>query len=309
VSQISSTEEQFAWRQQTALNLYQLVAWVMLRDPLAVERIGDNAGQDAPNSYSQRDPALRHRMLASEIERVGGRRRFELGDAVAEIKRHLRAGELQYSARRTDAGDRLPSRRISIDALEWHTLDLNFSTGGVLDRDSGIEWADARFAIDDVTKLLPAGTAPTAVDVASNTPTALSTLLAANVSLDGGNEVTVYDLVSAAAGASPPNLAMDAETANAHLRRHGMKVLHDTGQPARSGKLMLQNNSVHITRLLEGTPFQADWKRQFLRSGAAVRHTDDRGNLKQERFNSYPLRCIAVSLATVISDLPLVPKR
>jgi hypothetical protein len=299
VPTISTADEQFYWRQQTALNLHQLVAWVMLRDPLAVERIGDNAGQDAPNSYSLRDPALRHHMLASEIERVGGRPRFELGDAVAEIKRHLCAGKLQCSARRMDAGDR-PGRRISIDALEWHTLDLNFSTGGVLDRDSGIEWADARFAVDDVTKLLPACTA---VDLASNTPKALNTLLAANVSLDGGNEVTVYELVSAAAGTTPPNVSLDADAANAILRRNGMKVLHEKGKPSATGKLLLQNNSVDVTRLLEGTPFQADWRRHLLLAEGAERHP------KLERFNSYPIRCIAVSLTALLSGLPPSAKR
>ena len=86
--------DRFNWRKQPALNLDQLIALVMLRDPLAVERTGDDVGQDVPKQdetigYSQRDHQLRHEMFCAEIARVGDGRRLEIGDAIAEITLHL----------------------------------------------------------------------------------------------------------------------------------------------------------------------------------------------------------------------------
>jgi hypothetical protein len=151
----SIADGQFAWRQQPALNLHQFIAWVMLRDPLAVERVGDVAGQDQPNTYSQRDPLLRHKLLGTETSRLGASRRLEFVDAINQAKRHLRSETLQSTARQIGKDGQPYGQRVAIRALEWDSLDFNFATGGDIDRDGGIELADVRFATARVSELWP----------------------------------------------------------------------------------------------------------------------------------------------------------
>jgi hypothetical protein len=127
----------------------------MLRDALAVERIGDTSGQDEPGRYSSRNALGRHKMLVAEIERVGDRRRLDPGAAVNEAKRHLSSGSIQCTAWRVGAdgshGDRLP-----LAAHVWQSADFVLITGGAVDLKADLDWADLMFTTTDrVIELWP----------------------------------------------------------------------------------------------------------------------------------------------------------
>jgi hypothetical protein len=162
----STTDDQFSWRQQPALNLHQYIAWVMLRDALAVERIGDTTGLDAPKEgesirCSERDPWRRHLIFGEEVWRVGDQRRLELVDAIVEIMLHLASGQMPSTALRVGPDGVPCGNRLSLDAIQWQSMQLNLITGGARDAAADVDLADLRFLTALALKLHPpAGSAP-----------------------------------------------------------------------------------------------------------------------------------------------------
>ncbi len=118
---------------------------------------------------------------------------------------------------------------------------------------------------------------------------ALAALLESHIRIPGGADVTVFELVRAAAGARG-GLDMEARTARDHLERYGMRVGDD--------KLILSNSSLELRRLISGTPYEADLRGILLRVAGA-----DRYNNRAVKFNGVPSKAISLPLAPIIEDL------
>jgi hypothetical protein len=117
---------------------------------------------------------------------------------------------------------------------------------------------------------------------------ALAALMESHVRLNG-IEVTVHELVRAAANAPTEVVDLASPKANAILERHGMKV--------RNNRLLFSNNSNELKRLMEGTSFEADLRGVLLRLEGADRF----GNLTV-KFNGVPGKCISLPLDPLIDD-------
>lgn len=142
-----------SWYTQTALNLHQFMAWIMLRDPLAVERIGDQAGQDASNQYSTRDLHSRNKIFGAEIAGAS-QIKVSLPVAVVDAKKWLSSGTIESSARAC-AADSSFGPRLPISKVEWQSIDFDLNTGGAFDQGSGHEWVDLRFPTAKVIEIWP----------------------------------------------------------------------------------------------------------------------------------------------------------
>lgn len=118
---------------------------------------------------------------------------------------------------------------------------------------------------------------------------ALASLLEAHVRVKGGAELTVYELVRAAAGRESPIADVTEATADAILQRYGMRVKGEW--------LVLSNTSNELKRLMAGTPFEADVRGMLLRVEGA-----DKNDNKPERFNGSATKCIRVPLAPILVD-------
>lgn len=119
---------------------------------------------------------------------------------------------------------------------------------------------------------------------------ALSALLESHIRLQGGAEVTIYELLRAAAGGDGTPEIKDAD---AVLQRYGMKFGRRSGE----ARLMLSNSSQELRRLLAGSPFEADLRGLLLRLPGA-----DRDNNRPQRFNGVPSKAISVSLTGVLEE-------
>lgn len=122
---------------------------------------------------------------------------------------------------------------------------------------------------------------------------AFAALLESHIRLQGGAEVTVYELVRRAAGYSADGTNIEEVGADSVLQRYGMKVARREGK----WRLVLSNNSQELRRLLSGSPFEADLRGLLLRLPGS-----DRADNKPQRFNGVPAKCISVPLAAVLED-------
>ncbi len=122
---------------------------------------------------------------------------------------------------------------------------------------------------------------------------ALAALLESHIRLQGGAEVTVYELVRSAAGLGNLGTEIKEVAADSVLQRYGMKVLRRAGAP----RLVLSNGSQELRRLVAGSPFEADLRGLLLRLPGA-----DRADNKPTRFNGVPSKCISLPLAGVLEE-------
>lgn len=127
----------------------------------------------------------------------------------------------------------------------------------------------------------------------------LQALLEAHIRVDRGIEVTVFELVSAAAGRQADTLEMSADTANGFLQRYGLKV--------RNGQLLASNTSTELRRLMAGTGFEADLRGALLRvPGATKGELGKDGKPKAEKFNGIASKVVALPLRPIVGELPAV---
>ena len=122
---------------------------------------------------------------------------------------------------------------------------------------------------------------------------ALAALLESHIRLQGGAEVTVYELVRGAAGLANNGTEIKEVAADSVLQRYGMKVVRRAGEH----RLVLSNGSQELRRLVAGSPFDADLRGLLLRLPGA-----DRADNKPTRFNGVPSKCISLPLASVLEE-------
>lgn len=120
---------------------------------------------------------------------------------------------------------------------------------------------------------------------------ALAALLESHIRMQGGAEVTVYELVRSACGFVNPGLDVKDVAADAVLQRYGMRIQRREGIP----RLMLANGSLELKRMMSGSPFAADLRGMLLRLPDA-----DRGDNRPARFNGSLSKWISVPLAGVL---------
>ena len=116
---------------------------------------------------------------------------------------------------------------------------------------------------------------------------ALSALMEAHIRVNGGIEVTVYELVAAACGQPTSVIGIDSEKADAFLQRHGMKV--------RGDRLLVSNTSNELKKLMAGTTFEADLRGMLLRVEGA-----DRNDNKPAKFSGVGSKCITLPLSGLL---------
>ena len=119
---------------------------------------------------------------------------------------------------------------------------------------------------------------------------ALSSLMEAKIRSKGGIDLTVYELVCAAAGYSSEMTDINDVTADALLQRYGMRIKGDW--------LVLSNTSNELRRLMQGTTFEADYRGVLLRVEGA-----DKNSNESMRFNGVQSKCIRIPLAPIVGDL------
>lgn len=116
---------------------------------------------------------------------------------------------------------------------------------------------------------------------------ALGALLEAHIRVNGGIEVTVYELICAAMGQPTEVVGIGEGKADAFLQRYGMRVKGD--------RLMVSNTSNELKRLMQGTQFEADLRGVLLRVEGA-----DRNENKPAKFNGVQSKCITLPLAPIV---------
>lgn len=131
---------------------------------------------------------------------------------------------------------------------------------------------------------------------------ALSALLGSRVRTDPGKEVTVYELVAAAAERPEPSWEGDAKKADQMLKRYGMSVKWE-GPMWRGGETLLHNarflvanNSEELRKLVERTSFAADLKGQLLRCPGAELHDT-------YSFLGVKSRCVSLPIPYVLDGV------
>jgi phage/plasmid primase-like uncharacterized protein len=124
---------------------------------------------------------------------------------------------------------------------------------------------------------------------------ALSALLGSKIRVKNGIEVTVYELVAAAAGKPLESYDVAAKEADAVLRRYGMMIKW-TDRYAENAALLVANTSIELQRLLEGTPYVADLKGQLARVPNAFKEDP-------ASFNGTKSRSVGIPLATILEGL------
>lgn len=117
---------------------------------------------------------------------------------------------------------------------------------------------------------------------------ALQHLMEAHIRMQGGVEVSVNELVCAAFGDPRENTAITQETANLLLQRNGMKVKGD--------RLLLSNNSTHLSSLMSNSPYAADIRGVLLRTPGA----DNYGN-KPMKFSGVQSKCISLPIGPLVT--------
>jgi putative DNA primase/helicase len=117
---------------------------------------------------------------------------------------------------------------------------------------------------------------------------ALGTLMEAHVRPGGGVDLTVNELVCAAAGQPTTAVDISADKANALLQRYGMKI---NGE-----RLLLSTNSKELDRLIAGTQFQADLHGMLRRLPGANNFAG-----KPMRFSGVQSKCTSLPLDLVMN--------
>lgn len=117
---------------------------------------------------------------------------------------------------------------------------------------------------------------------------ALGALMEAQVQVNGGGRVTVFEVVRAAAGIQAAGLVMSKGDADAMLQRYGMRVV--------ANELLISNASTAVPQLLRNTPYAADPRGQLLRVEGVYRYN------KNVRFNGTQSKSIAIPLTLVLDE-------
>lgn len=130
---------------------------------------------------------------------------------------------------------------------------------------------------------------------------ALAALLGRLVRVKQGIEVSVYELVAAAAGKAVENCDVGDKEASAILRRYGMQIKWETSQ-LHDAKLLVAypDNVPELAHLMRDTPYAADVKGQLLRVPGAERHG-------VSRFLAIASRCIAIPMSSVLEGVVAPP--
>lgn len=106
-------------------------------------------------------------------------------------------------------------------------------------------------------------------------------------------DVSVYELVAKAAGREGEGAwSGEPKIADAHLRRHGIKIKWTNKNPA-DAALFFANNSTALADLMADTPYAADVKGQLLRVPGAFR-------TEPEKFNGLLSRAVGIPLLNVL---------
>lgn len=117
----------------------------------------------------------------------------------------------------------------------------------------------------------------------------LTALMESHIRIDRGIEVTVFELVSAAAGRPPETLDMQPGTANAFLQRYGLKVEGEN--------LLASNTSMELRRLMAGSGFEADLRGALLRVPGATKGENGKdGRPKAVKFNGVASKVVALPI-------------
>lgn len=126
---------------------------------------------------------------------------------------------------------------------------------------------------------------------------ALATLLGKLVRIKSGIEVSIYELVSAAADCPLDSCHIDTKDAAAMLKRFGLMVHWVTKRPEDAKLLVAYPDNVpELAALLADSPYASDIKGQLLRVPGAERH-------KTERFMAISSRSVSIPMTSVLPDL------
>lgn len=118
---------------------------------------------------------------------------------------------------------------------------------------------------------------------------ALSALMEAHIKVNGGIEVTVYELICAANNQAVPGVSVSSDAADAFLQRSGMKIKGD--------RLLVSNTSNELKRLMAGTAFEADLRGALLRVEGA-----DKFENKPTKFNGVQSKCVSLPLGPLLDE-------
>jgi putative DNA primase/helicase len=135
---------------------------------------------------------------------------------------------------------------------------------------------------------------------------ALGALLGAKVRIDGARDVTIYELVAAAAERPEEGMDWTPKKADQALKRYGMSVAW-TGPSHRGGvylpfnaKLLVSNTSEECRKLVERTSFAADLRGQLLRVPGAKMH------VSVVSFLGVKSRCVEIPMPYVLDGATLI---
>jgi putative DNA primase/helicase len=124
---------------------------------------------------------------------------------------------------------------------------------------------------------------------------ALWTLMESKLRVNHGAEVSVYEVVAAAARQALESYDPGEKQADAILRRHGMAIKW-AGPDPHNAALLIAHHSKELKRLLKDTPYAADIKGQFGRVSGATPH-------KGTSFCGNRSRAVGIPLTEIIDDL------
>ena len=140
----------------------------------------------------------------------------------------------------------------------------------------GFDWSEHRDRSEDDDSML-----------------ALGALTEAHIRAHGGAEVTVFELLTAAAGVVRPG-GVGKDPAESTLLRYGMRVVRESPELL---WLVISNSSHELRKLVEGTGYDADLRGMLLRVPGA-----DRNNNVGMRFNGTLSKCIRVPIQAMVAD-------
>jgi putative DNA primase/helicase len=122
----------------------------------------------------------------------------------------------------------------------------------------------------------------------------LNAFMAATLRTDHGKDLSIHEVVCAACGFETEGVTIRAEDAKALLRRHQMTIVGPKQAEPHDRFLALSNQATSIGKLLNGTPWAADWRGQLLRETDVVSTYENR----TVSFGSHKSKCIAIALRT-----------
>lgn len=118
---------------------------------------------------------------------------------------------------------------------------------------------------------------------------ALETILSSKIRMNGGFEYSVYELIREASLTHNSNV-IDSTTAEATLRRHGIRIETALGQ------VWFGVNNSALKDMVANKSFVTDLRGQLLRIAGAERVEHPK------RFNGMQSRCVAVPLGPILND-------